>query len=165
MTFLELLKRWNKGVERGAQSKFALAIGVDQSAVSRWSKGIAPGPDMITRIAKELKIPPEDLMESFNSVPGYRDTQKSVLLSIFNDKEREALGKISEDHIRDEIEVVRWLVSEFSQGRLVPAGSPQAPQVPMGDVGVPKPSKSVPEGREESSSIEAGKKSSGSHGR
>ena len=68
MALKELLARWNKGILRGAQRKFAAAIGVKEATVSHWAKGnFTPDEKLRAKIAAELGVTAEELMRCFKS--------------------------------------------------------------------------------------------------
>lgn len=63
MSLKELLAKWNKGILRGAQRKFAVRIGVKEATVSHWVKGnFTPAENMRKKIASELGVTPKELM-------------------------------------------------------------------------------------------------------
>lgn len=68
--FEELLKKWNRGVFRGAQQRLAKRLGIKQSTVSRWVSGtLSPGEELRFRVAKELGVTDEELAGCFS--PGF----------------------------------------------------------------------------------------------
>jgi SOS-response transcriptional repressor LexA len=66
MTFNDLLKKWNGGKLRGAQTNFAAAIGVKPNTVSQWASGSLPGEEQRERIAKHLGITVDELVALFS---------------------------------------------------------------------------------------------------
>jgi transcriptional regulator with XRE-family HTH domain len=68
--FEMLLKKWNDGIQRGAQARLAREIGVDQTTVSRWSSGIPPSEDLRAKVAKILGTTVDALMASFGITMG-----------------------------------------------------------------------------------------------
>ncbi|MGQ0644977.1 MAG: helix-turn-helix domain-containing protein [Elusimicrobiota bacterium] len=65
MTFSDLLARWNKGIRRGAQTRFAKVIGLAQPTVARWASGaISPSEDIRPKVARELGVSVDELMEA-----------------------------------------------------------------------------------------------------
>lgn len=69
MRFGDALRRWNGGKTEGAQVRLSVKLGVHQATVSRWVSGeYAPGPDMAPRLAKMLKVSPEELAAMFASL-------------------------------------------------------------------------------------------------
>jgi SOS-response transcriptional repressor LexA len=71
MTFNELLKKWNGGKLRGAQTNFAHAIGVKPNTVSQWASGLTPGEDHRERIAKHFGITVDQLLEAYARPSGH----------------------------------------------------------------------------------------------
>lgn len=68
MTLKALLAKWNKGILRGAQRKFAVRIGVKEATVSHWAKGnFTPDENLRGKIASELGVTLEELMTCFKS--------------------------------------------------------------------------------------------------
>lgn len=66
MALKALLAKWNKGIARGAQRKFAARIGVKEATVSHWAKGnFTPDENLRGKIASELGITLEELMDCF----------------------------------------------------------------------------------------------------
>ena len=68
MEFKELLAKWNRGISRGSQRKFAKAVGVKEAAVSEWVRlARAPGEVLRIKVARELGIPVDELMRCFTA--------------------------------------------------------------------------------------------------
>jgi transcriptional regulator with XRE-family HTH domain len=133
--FKQLLIRWNKGIKRGSQLRLAKLLGVQETTVSRWVKGnLMPGEEHQKRIAKELGLTPEELMDSLKPL-GYRDTQEQILLAMLKPKEQEILKELCEQGTRGPIEAIRQLLLDVGAGRLVPAGSPRNLSDPIDDIG------------------------------
>ena len=71
--FTRLLER-KYGAIRGAQSKLAKDLDIDQSSVSNWLRGRnLPNPDLIKKMAKLFSIKESDLWAIFN--PQYREDE------------------------------------------------------------------------------------------
>lgn len=67
MDFLEILKKWNGGISRGAQARLAKELNVSKVSVLRWGRGdIPPSEVQINKMSKLLKIKPEVLNKIFN---------------------------------------------------------------------------------------------------
>lgn len=67
-TFLELLKNWNGGIERGAKRRFSKAIGVEEVTVGRWVNGKGmPDEPAHPKIAKALGVSVDVLVESIRA--------------------------------------------------------------------------------------------------
>jgi SOS-response transcriptional repressor LexA len=79
MNLQETLKRWNGGIDRGAQTRFAKALGVKPSVVSRWAAGtLAPGEELRPKIARELGVTIQELEEMFAAGPGGASVLREV---------------------------------------------------------------------------------------
>jgi repressor LexA len=66
MNFNELLKRWNKGILKGAAVRFAEHVGVSQMTVSRWATGGSRVDEpMQSKVAKALGVSVDQLMACF----------------------------------------------------------------------------------------------------
>lgn len=64
--FQTLLARWNRGVSRGAQTKFARLVGVAPNTVSQWVRGVSqPAEDLLPKVAKALEVAQEKLDRLF----------------------------------------------------------------------------------------------------
>jgi transcriptional regulator with XRE-family HTH domain len=143
MKFEELLKKWNKGILRGAQLRLAKSLGIDQSAIRRWMEGITtPAEKLRPKIAKELGVTVEVLMESLKSASTSQNAENVIRLKEeFNVEEWEFLVDIINDIRAKEgldvkpADVFRRLVRMFRTGQLVPAGSPSTPSGPIDDIG------------------------------
>lgn len=138
MTFQQLLTAWNKGVDRGVAKNFAAKIGVTDVTVWRWLNGVfVPDEHLLPKIAKELNISVEDLMESLKSNRNYLDNQEELnLIDILTEREIKALRMSAEDQMRDIKGMVRWLVREWVSGRLRPVESLPADDVLEGEASV-----------------------------
>lgn len=86
--FKKVIRKWNNGLIRGSQTRLAKALRVDQATVSRWVSGeYSPDPDIAPRLAKMLKVSPEELaamfadMESDNpsSIEELRNIRESLI--------------------------------------------------------------------------------------
>lgn len=68
MEFSELLKRWNGGIENGAQTAFSKKLGINQSTVARWASGKAfPDERMLPRVAKALGVSVAEITEAIKA--------------------------------------------------------------------------------------------------
>lgn len=66
MNFEESLKHWNGGIARGAKRRFARAIKSHEATVGKWVAGKeSPGEEALRKIARELKITPEEASVMF----------------------------------------------------------------------------------------------------
>lgn len=66
MNFNDLLKRWNKGILKGAAGRFATHVGVSQMTVSRWGTGNSRVDEsMQAKVAKALGVSIPELMSCF----------------------------------------------------------------------------------------------------
>ncbi len=66
MEFKKALKAWNGNTERGAQTRFAQHLGIAPNTVSQWCNGkLAPGEEMLRKIAKAFKISEADATSMF----------------------------------------------------------------------------------------------------
>jgi len=64
--FKKLLVKWNKGILRGAQRKFAARMGVKEATVSHWVNGsFIPDETLRPRIAEELGVSIKDFTSRF----------------------------------------------------------------------------------------------------
>lgn len=64
--FKEALKKWNKGIERGSQNRFANALGLGRTTVTQWVNNTSrPGPDIREKVAQELGVEITELMRWF----------------------------------------------------------------------------------------------------
>lgn len=76
--FVELLER-KYGSIRGAQSKLADDLGVNQSSVSNWLRGRNyPNPDVIKKMAKLLSVNENDLWAIFNPYGNDEKKKKQI---------------------------------------------------------------------------------------
>jgi repressor LexA len=76
--FVELLER-KYGSIRGAQSKLADDLGVNQSSVSNWLRGRNyPNPDVIKKMAKLLSVKENDLWAIFNPYGNDEKKKKQI---------------------------------------------------------------------------------------
>jgi len=67
MNFADALKKWNGGIKRGAARKFAAKIGLHETTIGDWVRGIKlPGEEIRPRIARELNISVDALMRLFH---------------------------------------------------------------------------------------------------
>jgi transcriptional regulator with XRE-family HTH domain len=65
-TLNDLIARWNGGKQKGAQTVLAKKLGISQSTVSRWMKGIVkPEADLRPRLAKVLGVSEGELNSVF----------------------------------------------------------------------------------------------------
>lgn len=65
MDFRSLLKRYNQGLQRGAQVRLAKALGVTEGVVSRWANGeLMPGEEIRPKLAKLLGVSEQELGHS-----------------------------------------------------------------------------------------------------
>ncbi|MCL2888026.1 MAG: LexA family transcriptional regulator [Elusimicrobia bacterium] len=65
MTFAELIKKWNKGIEYGSQAKLAKKVGASTASLANWVKGnYLPNPDMQLKISNELGVSLDELLEA-----------------------------------------------------------------------------------------------------
>ena len=131
-SFSELIRRWNKGIARGAQVRFARKVGVNRVTLSRWMNGRdTPGEDSRPRIAKELGISVDELMDSLGGNPrvlreqiaSYKIGAVSMALS---PDEEELLGEISRKDTRSPVDEIRWLIKAYHDGKLIERA--QAPE-------------------------------------
>lgn len=66
--FQAILRRWNKGILRGAQARLAEEAGVDTGTISRWVNGtLMPGEELGLKVAKILGITAEALMAALKT--------------------------------------------------------------------------------------------------
>lgn len=66
LNFNQALVKWNGGITRGAQTRFAKALGISNKTVSLWARGtLQPGERQLPKIARELGIAIEDAMILF----------------------------------------------------------------------------------------------------
>ena len=64
--FLNLLYKWNDGIERGAKAKFAKALGITQSVIGSWIMGRQkPGEVNIRKMSVILGVSARTLKEIF----------------------------------------------------------------------------------------------------
>lgn len=79
MEFKEALKRWNGGVSRGAQTRFAKALGINQATVSQWVNGnLQPGEEMLGKVAKLLRISEAESVRMFTRASPLKDSDLRV---------------------------------------------------------------------------------------
>jgi hypothetical protein len=92
-SFEELLKRWNRGIMRGAQLRFSKAAKVNQVTVGRWiRRELLPGERVRPRVAAALGITVPQLMKSFGASdavvrergPAYGEPSPEVLMGHIN---------------------------------------------------------------------------------
>jgi transcriptional regulator with XRE-family HTH domain len=72
MNFADALKAWNGGIERGAQTRLAKALKVAPNTVSQWARAespLLPGEEIRPRLARELGITVDALMQLFQREP------------------------------------------------------------------------------------------------
>jgi predicted transcriptional regulator len=63
----ELIRNWNGGIFRCAQSKLAKALGVSTPTITRWVKGdLIPSEIQVKKMSRILKKPEEEIKEIFN---------------------------------------------------------------------------------------------------
>lgn len=84
-TFIELLKEWNSGIERGAQARFAQDMKLSQSAITRWMSGAQiPSEENIKKMSKLFKKSEEEIKEIFGVNKKYSvrasDVQEDITL-------------------------------------------------------------------------------------
>lgn len=76
--FVELLER-KYGSIRGAQSKLADDLGINQSSVSNWLRGRNyPNPDVIKKMAKLFSVKEDELWAIFNPYANDKKKQKQI---------------------------------------------------------------------------------------
>lgn len=81
MTFKQHLKRWNKGIERGAQTRLAQALGIAPNTVSQWvNLGLTPGEELLRKVAKLFEISEDEALKMFQrkAVSADDDLRKEV---------------------------------------------------------------------------------------
>lgn len=69
MTFNDYLAEWNGGKLRGAQTAFAIALGVKPNTVSQWASNTIPGEEQREKIARHFKITVAELLALYAEPP------------------------------------------------------------------------------------------------
>lgn len=70
MSFGNLLKKWNNGIERGAQARLVAETGLSKALVSNYISGRQkPSEAAIKKIAKVLQVSEEELENIFTNLP------------------------------------------------------------------------------------------------
>ena len=83
MTFEELLKKWNKGILRGAKKALADRLGVPDTSISHWIAGRAnPSEKHLNEMAKLFKISAEEIKESLACSEGLSEGAEVMLIPI-----------------------------------------------------------------------------------
>ncbi|MBI4396026.1 MAG: LexA family transcriptional regulator [Elusimicrobia bacterium] len=108
MTFNDLLRKWNGGILKGAQTKLAAKAEVDRGTVSRWATGtLMPGEDMRMRLSKILDISIDELMDCLKQ--GHRKyypgIKSDVSLLPMETSRIPIVGVVSADRFRMSFEV------------------------------------------------------------
>jgi len=155
MSFIELLKKYNDGVLRGASVKLAKRIGKSEATISRITRGELAIPEALApKIAKEFGVTVAKLMECF--------PKKSYPGSIFNAPGPcitdtfyvPVLGIVSAEMFKNPLETIPTgsipIPSHFNDGRQLYAlkivGDCMEPKAHNGDHAIVVSSKSVADG-------------------
>lgn len=76
--FENLLRKWNRGVLRGAQLRLARELKVDPATISRWTKSMnPPSENLRDRLAMILGVSRESLMAAFADPRGHSEVAES----------------------------------------------------------------------------------------
>lgn len=79
MSFENLLKKWNNGIERGAQARLVEETGLSKALISNYISGRQkPSEAAIKKIANVLKVSPEELENVFTNLS--LEDQSEVML-------------------------------------------------------------------------------------
>ena len=79
MSFENLLKKWNNGIERGAQARLVAETGLSKALISNYISGRQkPSEAAIKKIANVLKVTPEELEDIFTNLS--LEDQSEVML-------------------------------------------------------------------------------------
>lgn len=79
MSFENLLKKWNNGIERGAQARLVAETGLSKALISNYISGRQkPSEAAIKKIANVLKVTPEELEDIFTNLS--LEDQSAVML-------------------------------------------------------------------------------------
>ena len=79
MSFENLLKKWNNGIERGAQARLVEETGLSKALISNYISGRQkPSEAAIKKIANVLKVTPEELENVFTNLS--LEDQNEVML-------------------------------------------------------------------------------------
>lgn len=79
MSFENLLKKWNNGIERGAQARLVEKTGLSKALISNYISGRQkPSEAAIKKIANVLKVTPEELENVFTNLS--LEDQSEVML-------------------------------------------------------------------------------------
>lgn len=79
MSFENLLKKWNNGIERGAQARLVEETGLSKALISNYISGRQkPSEAAIKKIANVLKVTPEELENVFTNLS--LEDQSEVML-------------------------------------------------------------------------------------
>lgn len=120
MTIEQLLRRYNKGVLRGAQRRLARAIGVSESNLSQWLLGkTALGERLQEKAAAELGVPLEQLRAAIAAPAGSEKTNEiAELREQIADLNRRLASLVREMEVRYHLE--RGALEKKSRGPSAP---------------------------------------------
>lgn len=124
-SFLTLLTKWNNGISRGSQSRFAETINVAKNTVSRWVTGdLLPGEEIRQKIADELEVSISTLNKALNTKPSgwdlveaNEDDDAQITFNVPPAIYAKFVKKSAEDR-RSPVDQLLWLMEKYSDDKL-----------------------------------------------
>ena len=110
----EFLKEINKGKLRGSRKIIADALGINETAISKWSKGrTQPSKENISKMSKIFNKSQEELEKIFSSSTFIKDEDVSLILEENNKLKKEL--DVRDDLIKFLKDKIKFLEQELKK--------------------------------------------------